>query len=298
MKYRAARYLKHAAASLLLALLGGIYAASAQLPAWQATHPQHPGTLLLLGSIHLLRAEDHPLPAVVDDVYQRAGGLVFELDLDDIAAAQMQSRFMGAAMLAADTMLQDVLEPQLFEATRRQAEIYGVDIRLFSRFEPWFVATMLMSFGLTELGYEPRFGIEQYLLARARADAKEVNGIEALETQIAVFDLLSEQDQSAFLEQTLLELQRDDETMAALVEAWRNGALDELHDDLMDDFEQFPALYERLVVERNTAWADALETYAARDEISAVVVGALHLVGDDSVIELLRERGYDVAPMD
>ena len=269
----------------------------AQLPAWRATHPQHPGTLLLLGSIHLLRADDHPLPDIVEEIYQQSDHVIFELDLDDIAAADVQSSFMGAAMLANGTSLEDVLDPELFAQTRRQAEQLGVDIRLFSRFEPWFVATMLMSFGLSQLGYDQHFGIEQTVLAKAMRDGKEVSGIEELEAQVTVFDLLSDQDQTAFLAQTLTELQQDDETMEQLVSAWRNGALEELQDDLMQDFADFPELYERLVIRRNTAWADTLEAYSARDETSAVIVGALHLVGTDSVIEMLRERGYTVAPL-
>ena len=283
-----------------LAALAGMLiacAANAQLPAWSATHAEHPGTILLLGSIHLLRRDDHPLPAIVDEIYTQADNLIFEIDLDDIAASEVQTQFMGAALLANGASLQDVIEPSLYTDTERQAEQFGVDVRLFSRFEPWFVATMLMSFGLSELGYEPQFGIEQYLLARARADGTRVIGLESLETQVAVFDLLSAEDQAAFLEQTLAELDRDDAAMAELVAAWRNGQLEALQDDLMRDFAEFPGLYERLVAKRNAAWVESLQAYFARAEISAVVVGALHLVGKDSVVEMLRARGYTLTPL-
>ncbi|HMB73991.1 MAG TPA: TraB/GumN family protein, partial [Gammaproteobacteria bacterium] len=227
-------------------------------------------------------------------IYAQADSVVFEIDLDDVAPNEVQSQFMGAAMLPGGASLQDVLEPALFSDTEAQAAQFGVDVRLLARFEPWFVATMLMSFGLSELGYEPRFGIEQYVLARSRRDGKEVNGIESLSTQVAVFDLLSEQDQAAFLEQTIAELGSDSRTMAALVSAWRNGALGELQSELMADFARFPGLYERLVVDRNAAWTEALEPFFAREATTAVVVGALHLVGDQSVIEMLRDRGYTI----
>jgi len=281
-------------------LLGGLLFAAvsiAEIPAWEAKHPRLPGTILLLGSIHLLRAEDHPLPHVVDEVYARADNIVFEIDLDDISGSDVQSRFMGAAMLPGGASLKDVLEPSLYLDTEQLAARFGVDVRLLSRFEPWFVATMLMSFGLGELGYDPRFGIEQYLLSRAREDGKEVSGLESLDTQVAVFDLLSDGDQAAFLEQTIAELEADDEAMAQLVDAWRAGALELLQADLMADFAEFPGLYERLVADRNAAWVDTLETFFARPETSAVVVGALHLVGDDSVVELLLEQGYLVTAL-
>ena len=280
------------AAILLLPIV-----AQGQLPAWRATHPQQPGTILLLGSIHLLRAEDYPLPEIVDQIYARADQLVFEIDLDDVDPEAIRLQFMGAAMLANGMLLEDVLEPHLYSQTAALAQGLGVDLALFSRFEPWFVATMLMSFGMSNQGYEPRFGIEQYLLAKALRDGKEVLGAEALETQVAVFDLLSEHDQNAFLEQTLAELQRDDTAMQELVSAWRNGELGELQADLMSDFAQFPGLYERLVVDRNTAWTAMLEDLSTRDETFAVVVGALHLVGADSVIEQLRRRGFEISEL-
>jgi uncharacterized protein YbaP (TraB family) len=266
--------------------------ANAQLPAWRAVHPQQPGTLLLLGSIHLLSAADYPLPAVVENIYAQADNVVFEIDLDDIEPTAIQMQLMGAALLGNGTSLEDVIDPQLYSQTADLAQELGIDLRLFARFEPWFVATMLMSIGLSEQGYEPQYGIEQYLLGKALRDGKDVLGVEALETQVSVFDLLSDHDQAAFLQQTVTELQSDATAMRQLVMAWRNGELSELQEALIGDFEQFPGLYDRLVVDRNTAWTSVLEELSSRDQVSAVIVGALHLVGDDSVIALLRSRGY------
>jgi uncharacterized protein YbaP (TraB family) len=271
--------------------------ALAQLPAWKAQHPERPGTLLLLGSIHLLRAADHPLPDVVDQFYSLSDSIVFELDLDDLAATDVQSRFMGAALLPAESSLEHMLGPTLYAETAAAARTYGIDVRLFSRFEPWFVATMLMSFGLSNLGYEAQFGVEQYLLGKARSDGKDVLGVEALDDQVAVFDLLSDDDQMAFLEQTLAELQRDSESMTSLVSAWRSGELESLESDLMRDFGQFPGLYERLVVDRNTTWVETLEEFSSQNTVYGVVVGALHLVGDNSVLEMLRDRGFTISPL-
>ena len=79
-----------------------------------------------------------------------------------------------------------------------------------------------------------------------------------------------------------------------MADAWRNGELESLSAELLDDFEQFPGLYETLVTERNQAWVPTLERMLADGGRGLVVVGALHLVGRDSVIELLRARGHDV----
>ena len=64
--------------------------------------------------------------------------------------------------------------------------------------------------------------------------------------------------------------------------------------ELLDDFDDFPGLYDTLVLTRNRSWVPALERMLADGQRHLVVVGALHLVGDDSVIELSRARGHAV----
>ena len=96
------------------------------------------------------------------------------------------------------------------------------------------------------------------------------------------------------LEQTLAELDEAETALSQMVAAWRNGELEDLSAELLDDFDEFPGLYDTLVTKRNNAWVPALERMLADGRRHLVVVGALHLVGNDSVIELLDERGHEV----
>jgi hypothetical protein len=65
-------------------------------------------------------------------------------------------------------------------------------------------------------------------------------------------------------------------------------------DQLLSDFDDFPELYAELVTKRNAAWTDALEKLLKDGHRYLVVVGALHLVGRDSVIERLGARRHRV----
>ena len=96
------------------------------------------------------------------------------------------------------------------------------------------------------------------------------------------------------LEQTLAELDEAETALSDMVAAWRDGELESLSAALLDEFDEFPGLYETLVTKRNRSWVPTLERMLADGRRHLVVVGALHLVGDDSVIELLRARGHDV----
>jgi uncharacterized protein YbaP (TraB family) len=278
---------------LALALLWIAAGASAEPAAWHV-RSRSGGEMWLLGSVHYLREADHPLPSVIDELYARASTIVMELDLDDIDPAQSQSEFLSAAMLARGTTLPDVLAPETYALAKVHAGALGIDLALLERFEPWLVAITMLDLGVARLGFRAEHGIEQYLLRKARLDGKQVLGLETLATQIAIFDSLSAEQQEALLEQTLAEIDSANDVMNEMVAAWRLGRLDELSATLMEDFAEFPELYSTLVVDRNTSWIETLEALLATPERHLVVVGALHLVGEHNVVDLLAADGFVV----
>ena len=279
---------------VLLALTLPAAMTTAEPAAWRVAG-RNGGEVTLLGSMHVLRASDHPLPASVDALIERADTIVMEIDLDDVDPVAQQRIILGTAMLAQGQELSDVVDADLYRLlTQRSAEI-GVDIALLNRFEPWFLAITLLDQGLRKFGFQSERGVEQYVLKEAQRTRKEIVGLETLEFQIGIFDALSPSLQQAMLEQTLAELEGAEAEMTAMADAWREGQLEELADELLDDFDEFPGLYVTLVTERNDAWVEPLERMLGDGRRHLVVVGALHLVGRDNVVEGLTARGHEVA---
>lgn len=267
--------------------------ASADPAAWRVAG-RNGGEVVMLGSMHVLRASDHPLPPSVDALIDRAETIIMEIDLDDVDAVAQQRAILATAMLPAGTGIDDVIDADLYRMLERTAADAGVDIKLLQSFEPWFLAITLLDVGMQKLGFEPERGIEQYVLHRSRGAGKEIVGLETLEFQLGIFDSLPPTAQHEMLEQTLTELDEAETEMAAMADAWRAGELDALSDELLDDFDDFPGLYESLVTRRNEAWVRSLESRLADGKRYLVVVGALHLVGRGNVVELLTARGHAV----
>lgn len=279
-----------------LALLAAVLPAglaSADPAAWRMTG-RNGAEITLLGSMHVMRPSDHPLPSSIDALVERADLIVMEVDIDDIDVAAQQRLILETAMLPQGTVLEDVVDEEAYRLVEQHMRELGVDLTQLERFEPWFLAITVLELGMRKIGFQAERGVEQYVLGRAQAAGTEIVGLETLEFQIGLFDALPPEQQQALLEQTLSELDEGAAVLGEMVAAWRDGELERLSAELLDEFDQFPGLYETIVTKRNSAWVPALERMLADGRRRLVVVGALHLVGPDSVIDQLRERGHDV----
>jgi uncharacterized protein len=281
------------AAVAVLSVLLVANVAAADPAAWRMTGVNG-SEVTMLGSMHVLRASDHPLPPSVDELLARADQIVMEMDLDDIDAAAQQRVILTTAVLPQGTVLADVVDADVYRSLEQSAAEIGIDLKLVERFEPWFLSITMLDQGMRKFGFEGSRGIEQYVLGVSQRTGKEIVGLETLEFQIGIFDSLPPEQQQAMLEQTLAEIDEAATQLDAMVAAWRDGELERLTDELLGEFDDFPGLYDALVTKRNAAWVPQLEKMLTDGRRHLVVVGALHLVGPDSVIEQLRARGHEV----
>jgi len=252
-------------------------------------------TIYLLGSIHVLRAGDGGLPQAAERAYEDAERLVMEIDLDDAAAdpSAMLATMQQAALLPAGKTLRGVLGAD-YESIRARAGESGLDLAMLDRFAPWFVATLLLQMELASRGFLPELGIEARIAHRAVDDGKPIQGLETAEQQFAVLGGLPLEEQKRFLLMTLEESTQLDAQVDELVGAWQAGDTEALARMLSAEFADFPELYRPLTEDRNRAWVEQLDGLLDDRDDYLVVVGALHLVGRNSVVDLLRQRGYTV----
>lgn len=248
----------------------------------------------LLGSVHVLRQQDYPLPAKVNAAYVRAPRVVMELDLDDLDPVSAQAVIATKGLLKDGRSLRDVMGERDWQAAEQRARALGVELSMLSAVKPWFAALTLLNLEMLKRGFDPALGLENHLATRAAEEGKPVIGLESLEYQLSIFDKLPERTQSALLLQSLDEAAQLDTRMGELIAAWRAGDDQALADTLAESFEDYPQVYASIVTARNHQWADRLIELSRSGPDALVVVGALHLVGRQSVINLLRARGYTV----
>lgn len=294
------RFVRTAAAALLAAgtLASPSPAEAQQAPTrnilYRVDGPQG-ATVYMLGSIHLLTADAYPLAAPVEAAYADAERVFFEVSLDSLQARGME--LLPRALLRDGRTLRGEIPANLYaqveQAVARYAQM-GVSMGVLDRLEPWMVAMMLSQLEWARVGLKPEHGVDMHFGGRAKQDGKPLGSLESVDFQMGLMDSFTPEQQVEFLRQTVEELPRTGDLMGGLVAAWRAGdtaAMDSLMNGSMG---QYPELYDRMLTDRNAAWVPQIEQLLRGTDDVLVVVGAAHLVGDESVVAMLRERGYTV----
>jgi uncharacterized protein YbaP (TraB family) len=251
-------------------------------------------TVYLLGSIHLLREEDHPLPGVIDAAYESADVVVMELDMDDLDPAYAQAAFSSAGVMTDGTTLRDVMGEDLYARAEEAAAAIDIPLDMLAQTEPWLAAMTVELMMLYRVGFNPLLGVEMTITARASADGKPIEGFETVDEQLAFLDGLPLDAQRSMLLQTLIDSAALAESIDDMIDAWHNGDTEALEDGLLSSLEKQPELSDALIRNRNLRWAETIATWLDDERDYFVVVGALHLVGENGVPALLADRGTGI----
>lgn len=290
--------IRHLAAFLLLPLAPPPAARAegpAKAPIWRLSDED--STVYLAGSVHLLREKDLPLPAAFDQVYESAAEIVFEIDMAAMTdpAVALEIRRLGS--LPQGESLADRFAPATMERLRGYLEAAGRDPRLFDAMAPAMVFLTISSLEAARHGARPELGLESTYFARSAKDGKPSRGLETVARQIAILDGLGAAALEEVVNASLDALDEGEAIFDGITDAWRRGDGEGLA-ALLERGGAFPeALREALLTERNRAWIPEVEAALATDRDVMFLVGAAHLVGEESVVELLRAKGYEVTQL-
>lgn len=275
------------AGALLFAVLGGF--AQANGAVWAIEGKRN--TVYLAGSVHALPVGQSELSPELEYAYAAADELVMEVDLDDIDPLAAVQFITAHGTLTGSQTLADLLGSEKYAIVTGRAASIGLPEFAIARLEPWAAALMLTQVALLNTGYDPQLGIDMQLMERARLDGKRIEGLESVGDQLGIFDARSTDEQVTFLVQAADDVPGMRDDLDRLIAAWRAGDLAAMERELQDERAQAPALYDQLLGARNRAWLPKIEALLNGDRDYLVVVGTLHFVGRDGLLELLERAG-------
>lgn len=251
-------------------------------------------SLYLAGSVHVLRPADYPLPTVMEQAFSASAGLVEEIDLASADPESTQLDVLKLGTYPTGKTLKDSLPPDMYAKVAKQAGDLGIDMSILENLRPWLVSITLLEAQLAKAGYSPGDGADLHFANEAQSLHKPVTGLEDMHYQLGLLAGLSDQSQQALLLQAVDESAGFDTEMQEMISAWHTGDTGILEKALTQDFGGYHDVYQAVLVARNEAWAPKLEALLASGKQYFVIVGALHLVGPDGLLQRFKKDGYTV----
>ncbi len=257
---------------------------------WKTENNGH--TLYIMGSIHVLKPSHYPLAQAMEAAYADSELVAFEVDISESESKSTGQLFMQAGMYQNGQTLQENISGETFADLQHYLATIQISAALFRSMKPPLCAMTITIMEMQRLGFEAKYGLDKYFNKKARTDGKKIATLETIDFQIKLFFDQSLAEQELFLKQTLAEISLMPDMMQQMGEAWITGDATRLHTLLYESFSNFPDFYERLLLQRNRNWISKIKALHEQNETALIVVGAAHLVGRGSVVDLLEQQGY------
>lgn len=252
----------------------------------------------LLGSIHLGRSDMYPMGPVVEKAYQASKIVVLEADPTDQESVMAA---ISVSLYQPPESLQKNLPGPLLARLSRTLEGYGILLEQVQPMKPFLVAITLASIEYAKAGFDPSLGVDMHFARRAKQDGKPVVELESFGGQMALMSNLSAGLQESMLQVTLDSIDKGEipALVGSMIDAWKSGDGIKLLDTVSAEERKLPAavaqeFHRKFMSDRNIAMVGKIESMLKQTDVHFIAIGAAHLLGQDSVLTILSEKGYRV----
>lgn len=281
---------------LLLTLIATVTSQAALL--WKVTAPESDKSTYILGSHHLASPAILAGYPMLDSILAASDMMLCELSADDMNNPALASYLQTRMIAPADSTLSKVLSPAGYAALDSLLQQYGLgSAAAFEPMNPMAVGTVLEVFALMKEMPElmTSAGVDKTMMARAAAAGKKVGGLETMEQQAEILYGMPIAEQAEALEKLLSESSEITGKSREMYDLYSAGDIDGLY--ALTHSSMTPEEEQRLLTDRNAHWVNFLLTLLPTSAIM-IVVGAGHLGGPEGLLQLLRDKDYEVTPIE
>ena len=243
----------------------------------------------LYGTIHMICKEDFLFSNTLKEKISTSKNIYLELDMDD---PSMMMKMASLAIMK-DKTLKDLMSKADYELVSSYVkDSLGMPMMIFNRMKPItlmsLIYTKVLPCSSTE-SYEGKF------VELAKAQKKEVKGLETIEDQMGVFDKIPDSVEAQMILEMIRTMPEQRKQMAQMVDSYKKENIQQLSEQ-MSESPEWKGFEDILLANRNRNWIAIMES-AMKQGSQIFAVGAGHLPGKDGVINLLRQAGYTVSPV-
>lgn len=281
--------------SLIALIVFAAPALWAKAMVWQVSDGER--ILFLAGTMHLLSKDDYPLPKAYQNVYAKADVLYFEADTQKQQSPDYQRKAQTLLFYPEGQNLFAQINAKASQELSAYIKHQGLAKAHFARMRPSLAGISITVRAMAKLGVsEP--GVDAFYLTKAREDKKPVKFFETPLEQLQFLAGLGEGYESQFILESLAEVKQLPEILSAMKAAWREGNAKKLQALAVDDMkQQYPKVYQSLLVSRNQKWLPVIESALSNKPVELILVGSAHLLGQDGLLQSLKQKGFSVAQL-
>lgn len=243
----------------------------------------------LYGTIHMICKEDFIFSPTLQQKAKEAKNIYLELDMDD---PSMMVKMATMAMMK-NKSLKQLVSPEDYKILSSFIkDSVGIPMMVADMMKPITLMSMLY---LKILPCEEKESYEMKFVEMAKADQKNIEGLESIEDQMNVFNKIPDSTQARMIVEMVKNMGEQRKQFSEMVEAYKKQDLKSLSEK-MSESPEWKGFEDILLVNRNKNWISRMET-AMKSGTQLFAVGAGHLPGQEGVIMLLRDKGYKVTPI-
>ncbi|GGN99537.1 TraB/GumN family protein [Saccharibacillus kuerlensis] len=254
-----------------------------------------PTTVYLVGSMHIADDSFYPLRDEFEEAFAKADYLGVEIDISKAAGEEQQQMIVDMGTYQDGTTLKDHVSAATYKQIGEILKKNGLEANAFDQFKPWVVETTLGSLQSSDAGYDAGLGVDLYFIQKAVERKIPVLELETYESQLSMFNGLSDELQERNLQAVLDNFGEIADSTNEMAGMWKSGDEDLLL-EMTNSIAEDPEYYKALLTDRNIKIADKIAGYlkSGKAEEYFIVVGAAHYLGKDGIIKLLEDQGYTV----
>lgn len=259
---------------------------------WEVSDPDT--TIYLFGTIHLLPENYQWRTAKFDKAVAKSQKLVVETIVDDKNPTKLMTAMAAIGFAKGLPPLSERVSPDKRAALAAAIKKSGVPPIVFDQMKTWTAGFTLLSLQFRDMGLKGADGVEAVLRNSFTTEGKPIGELESNIEQLGFFNTLPEKAQRALLEGALDEQNGMDAEFAGMLNAWARGDVEGIARTFDHDLAASPELQDALIRRRNANWTKWISQRMAEPGAIMVAVGAGHLAGKESVIEMLKRQGLKV----
>jgi uncharacterized protein YbaP (TraB family) len=279
-------------------------------------------TVYMLGSVHMASNDIYPFSQEMLKAYQSADALAVELNLYDQTGA---TKIAELGMYTDGTKLKDHLSEETYKKTVEIGTKMGIPEEQLNMFKPWYLYLSFVSLANTtsgnteEAAQAAALGIDLNFTTNAMLYGKPILEIEGYEYQGKMLDSFSDALEEYLLSGVIDAVNETvsgtkdtgSEDLEEILNLWRIGDAESFEKYTSMEYE-YPELVDPETAEKDKAIIDEFKNklFTQRDKGMAeyidgllkaegkktyfVVVGSGHYISDYSVLDRLKEKGYEI----